>query len=359
MSQMKAIAVTQRGGIDNLQAIQVPKPSEPQGHDLLVKVYATSLNPIDTKVRAGTYDDYPDYFSHCPQLPQILGFDGSGTIVSRGSLAAPHFTPGTPVYYTGSPVRQGANAEYQLIDSRGAAIKPQSLDFIEAAALPLTWLTAWEALVERLGIQEGEDAGLLIVNGAGGVGSVASQIAREILKLPLVVSTASREETVRFSKAMGATHTVSHREDIVQQVRDLKLEKPIRYVLITHTPTAGYLEPAATIVEPMGKVCSIVQEREMDKMYGTEFMSKSLTYVWALVGTKPYYGVDVESHGRILEQLARWIDEGKIKCHLQQKLPLTADGLRRAHEIIEGGKAVGKVGVGIGVDGLKEEHAFS
>ncbi|CAE7032412.1 hypothetical protein P3342_006834 [Pyrenophora teres f. teres] len=339
---MQAVAVTEYGPITNLKTLHLPKPSNPQGHDILVRIKACSVNPVDTKVRAGTYDDYPDYYERTPKLPQILGFDGAGVIESVGSHVT-NFQPGDQIYYAGSPIRQGSNAEFQLVDSRAVALKPKSLDWGQAAAMPLTWITAYEALVERMEIAKGENAGILIINGAGGVGSVASQIARRVLNLPVVITTASREETVRFSKDVGAaTHTVNHHQDIAAEVEKLKLNVPIKYVFITHTPTSGYLAPAAKICAPFGKVCSIVQDKEMP-MYGTEFMAKSLTFVWALLGTKPYYGVDVESHGKILNDLAGMLDDGTVKCHCMQKLKVDEEGLRKAHEIIEGGKAVGKV----------------
>jgi NADPH:quinone reductase-like Zn-dependent oxidoreductase len=213
---MHAVAVTKYGSITELKAIDVPKPSDPTGYDILVRIKACSVNPVDTKVRAGVYDDYPDYYDRTPELPQILGFDASGVVESIGPDVS-RFKTGDEVYYAGSPIRQGSNAEFQFVDSRSVALKPKSLDWGQAAAMPLTFITAREALVERMGIQEGEEAGILIVNGAGGVGSVASQIARQVLKLPVVITTASREETVKFSKDTGrATHTVNHREDIVQ-----------------------------------------------------------------------------------------------------------------------------------------------
>ncbi|KAF2441739.1 quinone oxidoreductase [Karstenula rhodostoma CBS 690.94] len=341
-SKSYAIAVTKRGDINTLQNVEVAKPSAPTGYDILVRIKACSVNPVDTKVRAGVYDDYPDYYDRAPALPQILGFDAAGVVENTGP-AVKKFKAGDEVFYAGSPIRQGSNSEYQIVDSRSVAFKPESLDWGQAASMPLTWITAWEALVERLEIQKGEDVGILIINGAGGVGSVASQIARRVLKLPVVVTTASREETIKFSKDVGgATHTVNHREDIIKQVHDLKLDVPIKYVFITHTPTSGYLGPAAKILAPFGKVCSIVQDQEMP-MYGTEFMAKSLTFAWALLGTKPYYGVQPESHGEILEELKELLDRGEVKCHNTQKLKLDEAGVKSAHEIIEGGKAIGKV----------------
>ncbi|KAL1612348.1 hypothetical protein SLS60_000574 [Paraconiothyrium brasiliense] len=341
-SKMRAIAVTKYGDVNKIQIIEVSKPSNLEGYDILVRIKACSVNPVDTKVRAGVYDDYPDYYDRAPALPQILGFDASGVVENAGPDVQ-KFKAGDEVFYAGSPIRQGSNAELQIVDSRSVSFKPKSLDGGQAASMPLTWITAWEALVERMEIQEGEEAGILIVNGAGGVGSVASQIARRVLKLPVVVTTASREETIKFSKDVGgATHTVNHREDLVKQVEQLKLAVPIKYVFITHTPTSGYLGPAAKLLAPFGKVCSIVQDKEMP-MYGTEFMAKSLTFVWALLGTKPYYGVQPESHGKILERLRDLLDNEQVKCHNTQKLALDEAGVRKAHEIIEGGKAIGKV----------------
>ncbi|TKA75528.1 hypothetical protein B0A55_03529 [Friedmanniomyces simplex] len=353
---MKAIAVSKYGPVDNLIATEVDHPGQPSGYDLLVKVKACSVNPVDTKVRAGVYDDYPDYYDRTPALPQIIGFDGAGIVEDIGSDVQ-GFKKGDEVFYSGSPVRHGSNAEYQLMDSRSVAHKPKSLDMVEAAAMPLTWITAYEALVERMEIKEGEDAGILIVNGSGGIGSVASQIARTILKLPVVITTTSREETTEFSKEMGATHTVNHREDIVKQIKDLKLDTPIKYVFITHTPADKYIVDSAAICAPFGKVCSIVQTQEIP-MYGTEFMAKSLTFIWELLGTKPYYQVQMDSHGKILKQLAEWIDDGTIKCHLKQTLPLTLEGVRKGHELLEASGAMGKVGLSVDAEGLSEEKAF-
>jgi len=323
---------------------------------LVLRVKACSVNPIDTKVRGGVYDDFANYYEHTPPLPQIIGFDGAGIIEDVGNDAQ-GFKPGDEIFYAGSPIRHGSNAEYQLVDSRSVAHKPKSLNMVQAASMPLTWTTAWEALVERMEIKEGEKSGILIVNGSGGVGSVASQIARFILKLPVVVTTTSREETTKWSKDLGATHTVNHREDIVKQIKDLQLDPPIKYIFITHTPASKYIVDSAAICAPFGKVCSIVQDKEIP-MYGTEWMAKSLTYVWALIGTKPFYHVDVDSHGKILKQLAEWLDEGKVKCHHQQTLPLTLEGLRKGHELLEASGVMGKVGLSVDAGGVEEGKAF-
>lgn len=175
---------------------------------------------------------------------------------------------------------------------------------------------------------------------------MASQIARNVLKLPVVVTTTSRPETSEFSKKMGATHTVNHHEDIPSQVEKLGLNVPIKYIFITHS-TTPYLAPAAAICAPFGKVCSIVQTRDLSPMYGTEFMAKSLTFVWELLGTKPWYGVDLESHGKILKELAVLLENGEVKTHLKQTFSLDVEGLRKAHQAVEKGGSIGKNGVSI------------
>lgn len=173
----------------------------------------------------------------------------------------------------------------------------------------------------------------------------------------MVVTTTSRPESTEFSRAMGATHTVNHREDIVSQIRELKLQVPIRYVFITHS-TARYLAPVAAVVAPFAKVCSIVQTKDFP-MYGTKFMAKSLTFIWELMGTGPWYGVEVDHSGETLAKLAKLLDDETIKCHLTQKLPLTRDGLRKAHEMVESGGVIGKIGLGVDVDGTSAEEAFA
>ncbi|KAI5289589.1 hypothetical protein KEM54_003616 [Ascosphaera aggregata] len=337
-TMMKAVVVEEYGGIDALieKEVEVPKA---MGHDVVIDVRATSINPVDTKVRAHRYDDYPDYYDRVPRPFQILGFDGAGTVIERGESS--HYTKvGDRVYYACNPIRQGANAEYQVIDERSCAKMPKTLNFAQAASLPLTFITAYEALVERMEIHQGERAGLLIINGAGGVGSMATQIARRYLQLPVIVTTASRQETQDFTRECGATHVVNHREDIVSQIKDLNLDVPIRYIFIT-SHTDQYMDACAKICAPFGKVCSIVQGEA--RMYGTEFMSKSLSFMWCLIGTKPYHGVKIESHQLILELLSELVDRAIIRCNLKKTLPFTLKGLKEAHELSETSKSIGKI----------------
>ncbi|OTA57881.1 quinone oxidoreductase, partial [Hypoxylon sp. EC38] len=353
-STMHAVGVAEYGPIENLQSRDIPKPGKPTGRKVLVQVKAISVNPIDTKVRGGVYDDPPDFYERVKPLMQeppnfhVIGYDGAGIVLETGPDVK-HFKTGDEIYYLAIPALQGSYAEEVLVDERHAGHKPKSLDFVQAAAMPLTYGTAYEALVDRLEIKKGEKAAILIINGGGGMGSISSQIARNVLKLPIVITTASRPETVEFSKQMGATHVVNHRQDIVKQIKDLNLpaDVPLKYAFIT-SRTEQYLFPIADILAPFGKISSIVQAKF--DMYGSQMMSKSLTFSWCWLGTGPYhyyYNDKEEKHHDWYEELAKFLDEGTIKCHLKQRLRLTAEGIREAHRRLQAGKAVGKIALGI------------
>lgn len=363
-SEMKAIGVAQYGAVDNLQSKRIARPSTPTGRRMRVQTKAISVNPIDIKVRQGTYDDPPDYYERVRALTQedpkfhVIGYDGAGVVLEVGPEVK-HFQPGDEVYYLGNPVMQGCYAEEVLVDERHAGHKPRRLGFVESAAMPLTYGTAMEALVDRLGIRKGERAGILIINGGGGMGSIATQIARHYLKLPVVVTTASRPETKAFSQEMGATHVVNHREDIVKQIRDLQLpaDVPLHYAFIT-SRTEQYIAPIADVIAPFGKVCSIVQA-QFD-MYGTQFMSKSLTFAWCWLASGAYHHYvndHEEKHHEWYEELAALLDSGVMKCHLTLRGKLTLANVRKAHTAVESGKGVGKTA--LGVDEPEEQEAFS
>ncbi|ROW16077.1 hypothetical protein VPNG_01908 [Cytospora leucostoma] len=360
-TSMRAIGVSTYGPVENLQSRQIPRPPRPTGRQMLVRTRGVSVNPIDVKVRGGVYDDAPDYYERVGQLTRdephlhVMGYDGAGVVAEVGP-GVRHFAPGDEVFHLGDPAGQGCYAEEVLVDERHAGRRPRGLDSVQAAAMPLTYGTAYEALVGRLEIGEGERAGVLIVNGGGGVGSVASQIARRVLGLPVVITTASRRETEGFSRGMGATHVVNHRGDIVRQIRELDLPEgvPLKYAFIT-SRTEQYIQPISDVLAPFGKVCSIVQAKF--DMYGSQFMSKSLTFSWCWLGSGGYHyyvNDDDEKHHRWFEELARLLDEGTLKCHLTRRLKLTLEGLKEAHREIEGGKGIGKIGLGIDEDGPGE-----
>ncbi|KAK8095259.1 quinone oxidoreductase [Apiospora kogelbergensis] len=321
-----------------------------------IETKAVSVNPIDIKVRGGTYDDPPDYYERVRGLTKgeepnfhVMGYDGAGVVREVGPDVR-HFKVGDEVYYLGNPVLQGSYAEEQLVDERHMGHKPRSLDFVQAAAMPLTYATAYEGLVDRLGIQPEEKAAIIIINGGGGMGAIASQIARRVLKLPVVITTASRPETESFSRDVGgATHVVNHRDDIVRQIRALDLpgDMPLKYAFIT-SRTEQYLRPIADLLAPFGRMCSIVQARF--DMYGTQCMSKSLTFSWCWLATGAYHGYvndQEEKHREWYEKLASLLDDGTIKCHLTQRKRLTLENIREAHKQTEAGKGIGKTALGV------------
>ncbi|KUJ10526.1 zinc-binding alcohol dehydrogenase [Mollisia scopiformis] len=349
---MQAIGVSQYGPASNFETRQIPLPSPPKGRDLLIQVKALSVNPIDTKIRAGKYDDAPDYYNHVPHPFHVIAPEAAGIVASVGPDVE-YFQPGDEVVYVSAPTRQGAASEYHLVDERTVGHKPKSLDFVEAAVMPLTYGTAFE-MAERLNIHEGEQAGILIINGAGGVGSVATQLARYVLRLPVVVATASRPDTKEWVKKNGATHVIDHRGDLKAQIDALGLEVPIKYIFILAS-TEQYLSVASDICAPLGKICSIVQSSV--NFYGTQFLSKSLTFAWCWLGTRGYHDYDREAQHVMMENLAKYIDEGKIHSTLTKKMRLTAEGLKTAHELIESKRTIGKIALGVDEEGEGEAFA--
>ncbi|KAF7712602.1 PKS_ER domain-containing protein [Penicillium ucsense] len=320
---MKAIGVAKYGAIDNLESRDVPRPESPTGMDMLIEVKACSVNPIDTKVRNDTYDDAPDYYKYVPNDFHITGFDGAGAVLEIGTECT-NFKPGDDIFFVGSTTRQGSTAEYILVNERLCAKKPKSLDFVEAASMGLTFGTAFQSLVDRLEIKQNENAGILIINGGGGVGSVAIQIASKVLQLPVVIATASRAKTMSSCKKMGATHVVNHKEDLESQIKALNLDVPIKYVYVV-ARTEQYIHAIGKICAPFAKVCSIVQAKF--DLHGTEWMSKSMTFSWDWLGTSAYHHTETEKY--------------------QQASEVELAGLKEAHRLIESATTVGKLSLGI------------
>jgi alcohol dehydrogenase len=315
---MKAIAHT-------FQDIELPKPA-PAGRDLLVKVEAISVNPVDYKQRKV---DSP--------APRVLGWDAAGTVEAAGPEVT-LFKPGDAVYYAGDVTRPGANSEFHLVDERIVGRKPKRLDFAQAAAIPLTAITAWEAFFDRMKIDiGGEDAGkrMLIIGGAGGVGSIGIQLAK-IAGLS-VIATASRPESIAWVKELGADEVVDHRKDLASQVG-----KPVDYIanfndLDTHWAAMGQL------IAPQGSMVAIVGNQKPMPM--DTVRSKSATMCWELMFTRPRFKTaDMIEQHRLLDQVADWLDSGELRGTLKETLsPISAANLRKAHEKLESGTMIGKL----------------
>jgi zinc-binding alcohol dehydrogenase family protein len=332
---MKAVGLYQHLPIekpDSLMDLDLPKP-EPTGRDLLVRVEAVSVNPVDTKVRAPV--------KPARTTPLVLGWDAAGVVESAGP-AVERFKPGDPVFYAGDITRPGSNSEYQLVDERIVGRRPRSLGVEEAAALPLVSITAYEALYERLGIgPEGPSRGrtVLIIGGAGGVGSMAVQLAK--LVGLTVLATASRPESVIWVKRLGADHVLNHRQPLPPQLEAAGL-KTVDYIL-NCADTDGYWDTMADVIVPQGKICTIVENKGA---LNQQLMKlKSATHVWELMFTRSkYQTADMMEQQKLLDRISDWIDGGKLKGILRETLePINADNLRKAHAKLESGTMIGKL----------------
>ncbi|RRV10057.1 zinc-binding alcohol dehydrogenase family protein [Pseudomonas sp. v388] len=319
---------------DALVEIDIPEPV-PKPRDLLVEVKAVSVNPVDTKVRQG-YVPHEDE-SH----PRILGWDATGVVKSVGSDVT-LFKPGDRVWYAGSLIRPGSNSELQLVDERIVGSMPHSLDFRQAAALPLTSLTAWELLFDRLGVaRDTTDLGetLLIVGAAGGVGSILTQLARQLTGLT-VIGTASRPETQAWVTELGAHHVIDHTKPLSEELKRIGIGQ-VSYVA-SLTQTDRHYEQIIESLKPQGRLGLIDDPATLDAV---PLKRKSLSLHWELMYTRSLYETeDMQEQHNILNEIARHVDSGLLRTTVGDNYGrLSAENLRRAHALLESGKAKGKI----------------
>lgn len=332
---MKAIGYRQAGPIDrpdSLIDIDLPEPVA-TGRDLLVEVRAVSVNPVDVKVRGGAAPTGGD--------PRVLGWDAAGVVRAIGPEVT-SIRPGDEVFYAGSIARDGANAQRHLVDERIVARKPASLGWADAAALPLTSITAWEALFDRLDVSRpvpGAAHALLVIGGAGGVGSIAVQLARRLTDLT-VVATASRPETRAWATAMGAHHVIDHSEPLAPQVAALGIGAPAFVFSTTHTDR--HLAAIAELIAPQGRFALIDDHDTLDAV---PFKRKSASIHWELMFTRPLYATaDLDAQGRLLAEVAGLVDAGRLRTTATERLsPINAATLKRAHAMVESNAMRGKV----------------
>ncbi|OCJ18126.1 Zn-dependent oxidoreductase [Rhizobium sp. AC44/96] len=312
--------------------IELPTPS-PTGHDLLVEVRAVSVNPVDVKVRAGV--------APAADEPKVLGWDAAGVVKAVGADVT-LFKVGDEVFYAGAINRPGSNAEFHLVDERIVGRKPKSLDFAAAAALPLTSITAYETLFDRLKVQDavpGAARSLLIIGGAGGVGSISIQLARALTDLT-VIATASRPETSEWVKKLGAHHVIDHTRPIAPQVAALGIGAP--GFIFSTTNTADHIQDIAEAIAPQGRFALIDDPKMLDIM---PFKRKAISVHWELMFTRPLFGTPdmIEQH-KLLNKVAELVDAGTIRSTLNETVgPINAENLKTAHAMVESGRMKGKV----------------
>ncbi|GBR55645.1 zinc-dependent alcohol dehydrogenase [Neokomagataea thailandica NBRC 106555] len=311
--------------------IQAPTP-EPQPHDVIVEIAAVSINPVDTKLRQSALPT--------SDAVRILGYDACGTVVATGGNVS-KFRSGDRVFYAGSAIRPGSNAEYQAVDERIIAHAPKTLNVSEAAALPLTAITAWELLFDRLRVplnNQFTDDTILIIGGAGGVGSILIQLARRLTGLR-VVATASRPETIAWCEKMGAHHIIDHTRPLSQELKRLGIPH-VRYVA-SLTQTAQHRDEILQVLAPQGALALIDDPGSFDIM---PFKRKSLSVHWEFMFTRPIFETpDMSAQGHILSQVASLVDAGLIQTTLYHlNGAITLQNLLKAHALQESGKSIGK-----------------
>jgi len=329
---MKAIAYRHNGlPIDDPESLidlELPVP-EPGPHDLLVQVRAISVNPVDTKIRKNA----------AVSEPRVLGWDAVGRVSAVGS-AVSLFKPGDEVYYAGALNRPGSNAEYQLVDERIVGHKPASLNDAQAAALPLTTITAWELLFDRLGVSEGGGEGqtLLIVGAAGGVGSILTQLARQLTRLT-VVGTASRPETAEWVRSLGAHQVIDHTRPIAEALHAAGIGEVELVASLTHTDV--HFAQLVAALKPQGRFGLIDDPDTLDVM---PLKSKSISLHWEMMYTRSLYATnDMIRQHELLDRVAALIDTGVLRTTLAEHFgTINASNLRRAHALLESHRARGK-----------------
>ncbi|WP_095589587.1 zinc-binding alcohol dehydrogenase family protein [Actibacterium ureilyticum] len=316
----------------SLVDIDLPVPTA-SGRDILVEVKAISVNPVDTKVRRNRASEGGQ--------PVVLGWDAAGVVVATGPDATA-YRPGDRVWYAGDISRPGTNSEFHLVDERIVGRMPETLDFAAAAALPLTSLTAYEMLFDRLAVRRAVTGGahaILIIGAAGGVGSITIQLLRALTDLT-IIATASRDETRSWVRELGAHHVIDHSRPLAEQVADLGVGAPSFVFSTTHSET--YVADVASLIAPQGRYGLIDDPTGFDIM---PFKGKSISIHWELMYTRSLFQTaDILRQREILDQVAALIDEGKIQSTKAASVGLiTAENLRLAHEALESGKTRGKL----------------
>ncbi|GGG00402.1 Zn-dependent oxidoreductase [Rhizobium wenxiniae] len=333
---MRAVGFNQNQPISSETAlvdIDLPMP-EAKGRDLLVEIRAISVNPVDTKTRKNAVLEPGQY--------KVLGYDAAGVVKAVGPDVK-LFKPGDEVYYAGAINRQGTNAEFHLVDERIVGPKPKTLSFEQAAALPLTAITAYETLFHRMRVQDKVASAwnaVLLIGGAGGVGSIAIQLLRELSDVT-VIATGSRPETQDWIRQLGAHHVLDHSKPLARQIAELAIGAPAFVFSITET--SQHIGDIIELIAPQGRLGLIDDPKEPVDV--RQFKRKALSIHWETMFARPVFQTaDMIEQHKLLSQVAELVDAGKIRTTLSDVLgPINAANLKAAHALIESGKTRGKL----------------
>lgn len=326
---MKAIGYSYCGDAGVLMDINVPTPT-PTGYDLLVEVKAIAVNPIDCKARKNMAPEAGNY--------KIPGWDAVGVVKSIGDKVT-LFKPGDEVWYAGDITRPGCNSEFQLVDERITGHKPKSLSWAEAAAMPLTTLTAWELLFDRLNVTDREKSSLLITGAAGGVGSILVQLARQLTSLT-IIGTASRIESQQWVVNNGAHIVIDHNQPMQEQLHKAGINSVDYVISLTHSDVHG--KELINCLKPQGKFALIDDPVSLDFKL---FKLKSISVHWEMMYTRSMFQTpDMIQQHHILNRVSELVNEGTVKTTLNEQFgTINAENLQRAHQLIESGKSLGKI----------------
>lgn len=340
---MKAVGYSKSLPITDAKALEdidIPQP-EAKGRDLLVKIKAIAVNPVDTKIRRGAEPEAGEY--------KVIGWDAVGEVVAVGENVTV-FEPGDLVYYAGDVTRAGCNAEFQLVDERIVGHKPSSLSDADAAALPLTTITAWEMVFDHLNLQKQDPASIqandeviLVVGAAGGVGSILIQLVKKLTGAT-VIATASRDESKAWVESLGADYVLNHRRPLKPQIETLIADSGI--AAVTHvaglTGTDQYFDDYIAILAPFGKIAMIDDPDTLDVM---KIKSKSLSlHIEFMFARSMHHAADMNRQHELLETVSRLVDQGVIRTTVGKNLGLiNSEHLKQAHAELESGTAVGKI----------------
>lgn len=332
---MKAVGYRQSLPISHAEAlldVERPEP-KPADRDLLVQVKSVSVNPVDTKVRVRV--------APAAGETNVLGWDAAGVVLATGPQVT-LFKPGDEVWYAGSIARPGTNSERHVVDERIVARKPQTLDFAQAAALPLTSITAWELLFDRFGVAPGKgptDATLLVIGAAGGVGSILTQIACRLTAMT-VIGTAARPESAEWLRGLGAHHVIDHRQPLSEELRRIGIPQVTHVASLTQT--ASHYPQIVEVLAPQGRFGLIDDPPTLDINL---IKRKSISLHWEFMFTRPLFATaDMIAQHRLLSEVAALVDAGVIRSTVGAHFgPINAENLKRAHALIESGQARGKI----------------
>lgn len=331
---MKAIVYNAGKSLTDTDAFELQESTTPQasGRDILVAIQAIAVNPVDTKIRQSLSDPSADN--------RILGWDATGIVEAIGEDVT-LFKPGNRVFYAGDVTRPGCYASHQLVDERIVGTCPETLDFTQAAAMPLTSITAWEALFDRMKITAERDAGkhILIIGAAGGLGSVAIQLAKQVAKLK-VVATASRDESRDWCLSMGADHVINHRENLAEALQTNNIPAPDYIFCLADTD--HYFPIMADLIAPQGTICAVVSS---GKPYDMNLLkNKSAGFVWEFMFTRPMMQTnDMIQQNQLLNSLSKLLDSGVIRSTVNgEPQPISVDSIVQAHHQLETGQSIGK-----------------